>query len=805
MRSLISSLFSIIILFCGLNVAGQTGSISGTVTGQGIPLAAASVTILNGTDSAWIRSELTDDKGNFLFRDLADGKYIVVVSSLGFKTGSQVITVTEKAAVSCTLDLEKENTILGEIAITTRKPFIEMNMGRLTINIEGSATTGTTNVLELMRRLPGVTVDMNNNIIMQGKAGVMVLIDDRQTYLSGDDLAEYLKAISADEVSQMELITQPGAKYDAAGNTGIINVKLKKNKKQGFNGSVTGSYGLGVYFHREESLLLNYKVKRLNLSLSGSDMEAIGFADWKETLKYIDLQTGAVNSSSYIHSAPKERFGNSALRLAADYELTNKTTIGVNARDTYHPNTDHGFLSTVNYDQGNNIASYNNVANADGFIRRNLAANAYLTKKFSKESCLDVNFDYLAYRKNEYQDLTTTSFDSQMNPLTPPPLQNSRQLLTIKVYSIKADYTYASANGIKLEAGFKSSWVTTNDSGSFRLMENNEWVNDTSRSNHFHYKENINAAYAGIARNFGKKWEARLGLRAELTIADGLQYEHSSSFNRNYLAPFPTGFITYKNDTNNQFELNFGRRTERPGYALLNPFIYYNFQGSYVEGNSGLQPEYTYNAELKHSYKNMLISALSFSRTTSVISDMLEVNAATKTVYDINENFGSSKYATWSEVFNKDLFKWWTLNVSGSLYYMQYTGPVNNILITKDWTGLSLNINTQFNLGSGWKAEAYASYNTGERISPIETDDQMIYMSLGASKKAGKRLLVKFAAEDPFGLYQSGIHNKTNDFSTDAKFRFASKLFSVAVTYNFGGKQANNQKESSLDEAKRIK
>lgn len=145
------------------------------------------------------------------------------------------------------------------------------------------------------------------------------------------------------------------------------------------------------------------------------------------------------------------------------------------------------------------------------------------------------------------------------------------------------------------------------------------------------------------------------------------------------------------------------------------------------------------------------------------------------------------------------------MNISGSLYYAQFTGPVNNVNITADRTGVSLNINTQFNLGSGWKAEGYASYSTGERISPIETDDQMIYMSFGASKKAGKRLLVKFSAEDPFGLYQSGIHNKTNDFSTDAKFRFASKLFSMAVTYNFGGKQADNQKESSLDEAKRIK
>ena len=212
MRYIVVCIFLVINLFSCKDVRGQTGRIPGSVTAAGTRLISASVTLLKGSDSVWILSELTDDKGAFLFRDLADGNYIVVATSLGYKTASQQITVTEKAADSCFLDLEKENTVLSEIAITTRKPFIEMSMGKLTVNIENSVNTGTTNVIELMRRLPGVTVDMNNNITMQGKAGVLVLIDDRQTYLTGDDLAEYLKTLTADEVSQIELITKPGAK-----------------------------------------------------------------------------------------------------------------------------------------------------------------------------------------------------------------------------------------------------------------------------------------------------------------------------------------------------------------------------------------------------------------------------------------------------------------------------------------------------------------------------------------------------------------------------------------------------------------
>jgi len=805
MRRIILYLTFILPFSSGTCAFAKNATIKGNVKSAELYVGAASVTLLSAKDSSWIKSVITEDDGTFMFKELVPGKYLINASSIGYKMGSQIVDVKENKEYALEIELQKESTSLNEVAVTARKPFIEMSMGKLVVNIEGTATTGASSVIDLLRRLPGVTVDQNSNISMNGKTGVLVLIDDRPTYLSGDDLANYLKTISADETAQIELITQPGAKYDAAGNTGIINIKLKKNKKQGWNGNLMLSYGEGVYFHRNESLMLNYKKNKLNISLSGNDMEAIGFADWKQNMYYLDDQTGSVTGNSYLHSTEKERFSNTALRLSADYDLTGKTTIGANIRGTYHPNSNHGYATDATFDQAANSTTYNNIATTDGFIRKDVMTNVYLSHKFSKESSLDINTDYLSFSRNEQQDINNTTYNGQMQPFPDPLILNSVQPSSIKVYSVKADYNYAFKNEVKLEAGLKSSWVTTDNNAMFSLYENNAWVHDTTRSNHFLYKENINAIYLTLTKSLGKKWEARAGIRVEETSASGLQYVGNNQFARNYISPFPTAYITYKMDTDNKFELNFGRRIDRSDYKSLNPFIKYSFMNTYEVGNPYLQPQYTNSVELKHSYKNMIISTLTVSGTTDVMSSYLKVDDSTKDVYSLQGNFASNNYISYDLIFNKELFKWWTLNVSGSIYYASYTGLINNITRTITWDGGSLNLSSQFDFGNGWKAEVYGNYVGKGRWSLTSSFSPNVYMSFGLSKKVSERILLKFNAEDPFNIYNNKIHDASYNYSSDSKFRFASQMFALSVSYNFGSTQQGSKRDNSLDEAKRIR
>ena len=798
--------FNLFLLLSFISFSSIAGNaiISGKVLDQDKTLSSVAVVLLNAKDSSWVKTELTDDKGQYTFSEVAIGNYLLSISLVGYGGLMKELAVKDAATYTTDILLPKSNGTLAEATVSAKRPLIEMGLGKLVVNVEGSSSAIGNNALELLRRLPGLSVDQAGNISMHGKQGVMVLINDRPTYLSEDQLAEYLKSMSAAEIAQLELVTQPGAKYDAAGNVGVINIKLKKNIKLGVSGNASLTLGQGVYSNEHGSLMLNYKKNKLNLSLNATDVHATGFADFTDNQYFTDLATGSVQASSFIHSTPKEKFSITTLRLSADYDLSDKTTIGISARGAYHPNDMTSHVFATRYDNITNTVTYNDILNPDGFIRKDVTTNAYLSHKFSGESSLDVNLDYLTYGNDYRQDFTNATLNDQMQATSPALMLKSKQESIINVVSAKVDYTYAFKNGIKLEAGAKSSQVKTDNDAGFNLLQNNNWVNDTSRSNRFVYKENINAVYAAAYKDLNDKWNARVGLRAEQTIADGLQHVHADHFTRNYLSLFPTAFIGYTADSNNQFELNYGRRIDRPGYKLLNPFIYYSFQYNYTAGNPYLQPQYTNSIELKHSYKNMIITSLSVAQTKDVMSEVVLADNATRIIYSTSKNVGENRMADLSMAFNKDVTQWWSLNLTADVYYLYYSGMVANNNIVNDGVGWNTSMFSQFDLGKGWRAEAQVYYSSKYVSSVMGASGDYIYTSAGVSKRIGDHINIKASLEDPFYLSKFTSHNVLNNFRSDSRTRIASQMAYLSFTYNFGNGQAR-QHNNALEEKGRMK
>lgn len=790
----------IICLLCSGSLYAQTGSIAVNVAADGKPVDGATVSVLNA-DSSWVRSDITDERGKVVFTGIVVGQYLVSASFLGYKTGMQAVEVKGGEVPSCNIELVKENTSLGEVAVTAKKPFIEMSLGKTIVNVEGSITTGAINVLDLMSRLPGVIADQNGNITMRGKSGVLVLVNDKPVYLSGDDLAAYLRGITAGEVAQMELITQPGARYDAAGNTGIINIKFRKNKKTGLNGNVSAGYQPGIYDRRDESFLLNYRKNKLNLLLAGSDFEAVGHAEWKQDMYYVD-GLGYVVGSNINRSTATERFSHTTLRFATDYDLSDNTTIGLSARGVYHPNKMGAWLNATYKDDVNGTTIYTNSDAPEGHIRKELVANVYATHKFSKEHTLDVNIDALSFSKNASQDFIISRYNEQMQSIDTPERTNSIQKSPITIYSFKIDDACAFKNGLKLETGIKMSQLTMDFDASFHRYDNNEWINDTGRTNHFLYKEHINAAYATASKEFGEEWEVRLGLRAEQTSASGLQYIHSDWFTKNYISLFPTAYINYKPDSNNQLEVNYGRRIDRPEYRQLNPFVYYSFQNMYSVGNSALMPQYTNNVELKHSYKNTVVTTLSWSSTTDVIQGFLTVDS-NRVSYNKLRNIASNDNVYLSVELNKDLAKWWSFNISGTTFYAYFEGIFNNVWKRSEWTGYSFNTGSRFDLGKGWRAEVYGSYTSGGRWSLTSTFKPIIGFDFGASKKINDHWTARMYAQDPLYLFALRAEDYGVNYRADTHYRNATRRFNFSLTCTFGGEQ-KDRRERSIDEARRL-
>ena len=779
-------------------------AVSGTVKDATGNVAGATVSLLNARDSSWIRSVPADGNGMFTIPATVAGDYIVSVTAIGYKSTMQTFSVKESSNHTLTFVLEKEETGMKEVTVTGRRPFIEMSTGKVTVNVDGSPSATGMNALDLMRRMPGLTVDQNGNISMQGKQGVLVLIDDKPTYLSPEQLADYLKTIPADEVTQVELMTQPPAKYDAAGNAGIVNIKRKRIRKSGWTGIATLTAGEGVYPYGLGTALINFKRNKLNLSLSADEHKATGFADWKEDQRMTDPQTGALMSLASMHSSSLEHFSIASARLTADYDINDKASIGASLKGGYHTNSfaDNVYASTLNLPA--NTMTYNTIYSPEGFIRKDLYANAYYSYKINKARSINFNADYISYLNSPYQQINSANYDAQMQPLANPLLLHSHQPTLINVYSLKGDYTDTLGDGTKLEAGFKSSLVNTDNNAQFSIYQNSAWITDTTRTNRFAYKENINALYIDADKTINDKWEVKLGLRAENTNAQGKQQVHDQLFTKGYVSLFPTAYISYKADSNNQFELNYGRRIDRPNYQSLNPFIFYSFQYNYSVGNPYLQPQFTNSIELKHSYKNMIITTLAASSTTGEITDVLVADNTAGVVHTTQDNTGINKTVSLSVLFNKDLYKWWSMNASGSVFYMNYSGVLNTSNITNEGTGYVVSLTNQFNFQKDWKAELVGYYVGRYVQSVIATVLPTAFISLGVSKKISKASTIKMSVEDPFYFSWARQQNALPGLYTSTTFRYSTRSVSLAYTYNFGS-GARGRDVSRPDEAGRIK
>ncbi len=785
-------------------VFGQTAAVSGTVAQNGRPVSQATVSLLKAADSSLVKVELANDSGKYAIANIAAGNYLVAVTTIGYESYLRPLTLKGGDNMVHNIDLKIATTTMQEVAITARKPFIEVGIGKTIVNVESSSTAAGSNALELLRRLPGVSVDQSGNISMNGKQGVLVLINDRPTYLSGEQLADYLRTLTAAELGQLELITQPGARYDAAGNVGIINIKLKKIKKAGFNGSVSAAYGQGIYANEYTTLMLNYRKNKLNLMLSATDHHARGFADLVQKQYFSDPQTGGLLAMNAIHSTPVEVFSVSTLRLAADYDLSDKTSIGASVRGTYHPNASKSHVFSERYDYTTGATTYSDIANPDGFVRKDITANAYLTYKFSKQSTLDINADALVYGNNLHQNFANIITDDH-HAQVDATISQSRQPSYINVYSLKADHTLSTASGWKIESGAKSSVVKNDNDAQYALLQNNNWVSDTQRTNRFVYTENINALYASAAKDLDDKWSIHAGLRAEQTNSAGKQYVHSNTFERHYISLFPTAFVDYKLDTNNQFELNYGRRLDRPPYQQLNPFVHYSFQYAYTTGNPYLTPMYTQTLSLQHSHKNMLITSLTLFKTDDMITDVVLADTAAKAVYSTYRNVASNRSVDLSVTYNRELSKRLTANASFNIYYAKNEGKVGSVDVVQEGIGYEASLYAQLVLGKGWKTEAFLFYSGQEVNSIMGTTGENIYLEGGISKNIGTHIQFKANLQDPFYKNRRYEHNNIPGYRSDATYRFLTQMFNISFTYNFGTSPSRQQKQSNMEEKKRMK
>ncbi|HYK77573.1 MAG TPA: TonB-dependent receptor [Daejeonella sp.] len=747
------------------------------------------IQLLRASDKSLVKIEFADISGNFALENIPAGKYLLHTQSLSFiKYQSDTIWLSKD------LDLGKINLVraenaLKEVVITAAKPLVQQLYDKTVVNVANSITAVGSTALEVLGKAPGITIDQNENIAMRGKQGVQVMINGKLTHMSGQDLAHMLKSMSAGEIDKIDLITNPSARYDASGNSGIIDIKLKKGNNVGTNGNLTLSYGQGIYSKLNPSVNLNSRSKNLNIFGSYNYGYRSDFNDLNIFRNFYTASgqlTGGNNYENYF----KYAFNNHNARLGADYSLSPKASIGFAA---------NGIFTHGNVLSDSRAQSFNSSAqNTGSFItsgkntpdRSNTSYNLnYKQTLDSTGKELSADLDHANYKSGEMQNYLTSYYDLSQNP-TRTPYQLLGDLSgQLQINSVKVDYSQPiKAWDARLEAGFKSSWVKSDNDVQFFDQSNGGNVLDEGKSNHFIYQENINAAYI----NGSKKWERlslQFGLRLENTIANGLQLIDNSSFDRNYTQLFPSGYMGYKFNENQDLGISLSRRIDRPSYRQLNPFKAFLDPATSSSGNPFLKPELTNSFELTYTLNQKYTSKIGYSHTNDNILIVLSPDKEPNTVLQTGRNLAQYDYYNASFGFPLSIGKWFNSTNNALLYYGKYSGNLANTNINAGKLTFNFNTNNTLILNGSTTAEINANYQSKSTYGFLEIDP-VWSMGVGVQKQfLNKKASLKLNVSDVFFTNATNAVTLLSGYGETFAQNRDTRVGTISFSYRFGKSQ----------------
>lgn len=746
------------------------------------PLNAATLSLLRLSDSAVLGTTLSNSSGTALFPAIDTGRYLLRASMTGFLPRHQFLHLSSDTRIQIIFEqLHPANTLDG-ITITARQKLVEVQPGKVVVNLDASLANAGTTMLEALEQLPGVTVDKDGNISLKGRSQVLVLIDGKQTYLAPAALATLLQNMPAAQAAQVELMDQPPARYDAAGNAGVINIRTKKIRQYGFNGAVTAAFSQGFYPKTNNNLQLNYRNGRFNYFFNYSASANKQFTRIEALRRYYNNRNEAerlLEQPSFLRS----RGNNNTLRTGLDYDLSKKTTIGFVLSGTLIGRQSEG---------GNSAQWMDAKAIVDSLIKttshaetrfRNAGLNLNLRHQLTPKSELGADVDLLLYRIGSDQVFE----NNRIFPGTYTEATRASLPSMLNIGSAKVDYA-VQLQKVKLEAGIKSSVVHTDNDAQYHYMDSSSWREDLGKSNHFKYHEKIHALYSSAAYKIGR-WDLQAGLRWETTRYNARQLgnaaQKDSSFSRTYNNFFPSVQLAFTLDSNNSISLGTNRRIDRPAFQKLNPFLFIINKYTYQQGNPYFLPQYTWNLKLEHQYKGMLITGLTYSRTTDYFAQIFPISTNGIVLYtegnlDLLETWAASVGLNLSPA------KWWSFNAQSVFTHKKMEGFVGKAL-RADINQFNFTWNNQFRLRKGWSGELTGVYTSRSQHDIQEIVDPAGQLSLGVAKQVlQQKGTLKLAVRDI--LYTQWMKGNTYFQQADEYFKLTrdTRVATLSFTWRFG-------------------
>lgn len=767
----------------------------------------ANVLLLQPTDSSLIKGAITDSTGYFKFEDLKAGKYLIQANLIGYQPVFSAVFELNEANPKFRLpglQLKTDATQLAEVVVSAQKPFIELRADKLVVNVESSPVAAGNNALELLAKSPGVVLDQNNNISLKGKQGVLIMINGKQSYLSNEEVVRMLEGTPADAIDRIEIMLNPSAKYDAAGNAGIINIEMKKDKNLGFNANLRVGGGLGNFPKANAGTRFNYRRKAFNL---------YGNYDYYFNRSYQDLSIyrtvpyeGALTVFDQLNHSIRE-YGSHRAQVGMDWFVGEKTTIGAlfNSRFGYWQ------------EKGNNMTAISGTSpwnysfiDAGSFHKtnwENYTYNVNFKHTFDdKGRELTVDVDYSDFNKGNDSEYSNYFLNGAKQEVESPNLLLSDNFSNVDIKAAKVDYTQPIGDKTKLELGAKSSIVSTDNGIEFQKREDDTWVIDDSRTNQFNYEETIHAAYANFSHQF-KGLMLQMGLRSEYTISDGTSITLDERVKRDYLDLFPSVSLSHSIGKTHNLSYAYSRRIDRPSYQNLNPFIFFLDQFTFGKGNPFLQPQYTDAYSINYSLNNRFVASLSYSHTKDAMTEVLEQDNASQVTFQTYRNLANFDNISLNVSAPFTLKDWWTLRLSLTGFQNSYRSPYMDGELDADQFSYNFYVANNFSLPGDFKAELTGNYQSAFIFSIFEARPQYgVDFGINKTILDGKGK-ISLNVNDIFNTRQFEAVIRQADLNLDLINKNESRRINLTFTYDFGNsevKPARRRNTATDDEQSRV-
>jgi len=743
------------------------------------PLAYADVSILQLPDSSLVTGGIADDKGDFSL-DAAPGNYLLSVEYLGFKRLVFPVRLFQDLRLG-DITLKEDFGELEGVSFSAQRDLMELKLDKRIYNVDADLNNQGTNASEMLENIPSVTVDAEGNVSLRGNQSVRILIDGK--YSGFASTADALKQLQTDRIERVEIITNASARYDAQGDAGIINIILKKNNKDGFNGSVNLR---GGYFPEYGGgLNLNYRKNKFNYFLSYNINQSSSPANSTTYQRLRSADTSFTYRQLYHHDRDKLRHDGT---LGMDYDINDRHTLS--AAVNFRTGTGNNFYDRVyeNLDAADILTSRDtrleDNTEQEELLEATLTFKRKLKKKGGEWNTEVKMFRDRDFERSDYRETSTAYTESRK--------EKSHAFVTEQFFLFQSDYILPIGAEGKLETGVRSQWRNMDNDFGFSRLEGEHWEAPGRFNDRFNYDEKVHAAYLMGSNTFGKLG-AQLGVRAEYSDITTEQASLASPHHKQYINFFPSAALSYKASETGTFQLSYSRRIQRPGQWDLMPFMKFGDNREMRIGNPDINPEFTDVIEggwMQYFIQGSLLSSLYYRRTTDKIERMAEAGAD-GIIYRIPMNI-AGRDATGLELNGSyNPYNWLRLTSGFNFFYQSVTGTYKGDAFRTDnfsWTNrTSVNITLPYRI----RMQVSSNYQAPS-VHPQGKTLAIFYGDFGLSKDLWKNnATIGVNVRDV--LNSRRWKNETNTATIYAISDFQWRPRSIRLTFTYRFNQPNKE------------